>query len=260
MELVAEMSGCHGGNLENAVKWIKVAKSVGADAVKFQIYSPKALAEKRAADGRGTYDELHDLYKRTFTPTYWFNELIAMAKDQEIPWFSSVFSKDDIDFAETMDCPRYKIASFEAKDLDLIKYAASKNKPMILSINQDASWDHMAKAVLTADNLVEPLTVLHATNYGVKMKDCKIHRVAQMKRELAKHVHFGLSDHTTSQVAAVMAAGVGANMIERHMKLTNVPTPDDAFASYPDEMEHLIMAIKYTIGAVEPRDRTRRYI
>ena len=97
-EIVAEISGNHGGSLENAIRLIREAKKAGADAVKFQCFEPLRLADKRAGivwEGKQqSFMDLVALYNKTHTPKEWFSTLANEARLIGIPWFSSVFDPE----------------------------------------------------------------------------------------------------------------------------------------------------------------------
>jgi sialic acid synthase SpsE len=203
MKVVAEISGNHGGSILVAQELIRQAKWAGADYVKFQCFDPEKLAEKRSknpeilklADGRN----LLDLYLKTHTPREWFPRLIEWAEGYKIEWFSSVFDPDDVDFLETLDCPRYKISAFEMLDWELIRAVQATGKPIVLSVRP-------------TDNV----TILHATNYDGTIST------------------LGLSDH------GIHHAFEDLPMVEWHLRLPGVDTPDRDFSLTPDEMRELI--------------------
>jgi len=236
IEIIAEISGCHGGNLENAKKLIVEAHIAGATGVKFQCFQPERLAIKRAGhmrlrenyeptDEGGPTHQLLKLYKQTHTPREWFPELIGFAKEGGLTWHASVFDPDDVAFLETLNCPRYKISSFEAFDSMLIGAVCKTGKPLILSVNQ-------------SDDAFPPkysqMTVLHATYYAVPARAANLVRLRQWawadKNFPGKQWRWGLSDHTTDHHAGDIAATYGASMIEWHLRLPGVKTPDDAFS------------------------------
>ena len=206
-EIVAELSGNHAGSLVNALKLINAAKSAGADAVKFQTFSPERQAIKRnrpevLALAGGV--PLIDIYRQVWTPWEWFPTLIAHCATLDIAWFSSVFDPLDVAYLETLDCPRYKISAFEMLDWQLIKAVRETGKPIVMSVRP------------TAD-----IMVLHASNYDGTL------------------LPLGMSDHGMDRIPADVP------MIEWHLKLPGVETPDSEFSLTPDEMERKVAAVRH---------------
>ena len=136
--IVAELSANHNGDINNAKKIIKLAKENGADAIKLQTYTPDTLTidsdeeDFMLNEGLWSGNSLYSLYEKAYTPYEWHEELFSYAKEIGIICFSSPFDETAVDLLEDLNTPAYKIASFELIDLPLIKYAASKKKPMIL--------------------------------------------------------------------------------------------------------------------------------
>jgi len=204
-EIVAEISGNHGGSLDNAIKLIHAAKTCGADAVKFQCFEPDRLAMKRARQLGDTYEgrPLVELYRETHTPKSWFPKLSTEAELVGIPWFSSVFDPADVAFLKLLGCPRYKISAFEMLDGDLINAVVATGAPIVMSVRSSAQ-----------------ATVLIATPYN------------------------GLSDHTGDIETAVLYSKLGSPMIEAHLRLPDVETVDAKFSLTPEEFAAYVKAIR----------------
>jgi sialic acid synthase SpsE len=216
-EIVAEISGNHGGSLGNALALIVSAKEAGADAVKFQCFKPERIVERRKGNPyiaellKGYNEPYLDLVKRVHTPWAWFPLLIETCKENGIAWFSSVFDPLDVKFLEQLDCPRYKISAFEMLDWDIIKAVRETGKPIVMSVRP-----------------TESVTVLHATNYDGSIAP------------------LGISDHGMDKIPK------GVPMIEWHLSLPGVATPDSDFSLTPKEMKMKISALRRSFG-VEPR-------
>jgi sialic acid synthase SpsE len=212
-EIVAEIGSTHGGSLANAALLIQHAKVCGADSVKFQCYDIERLAEKRAKNKRAVelaadfhHQSLIDIYRQIHMPREWFPSLIGVAKFANIPWFSSVFDPDDVAFLETLGCPRYKVSAFEMLDGDLINAVVATGKPIIMSVRP-----------------MDGVTILRATEYDGKCDAA-----------------LGVSDHSPD----MRFISHRCPMVERHLRLPDVPSPDDAFSSTPDEFREYVKAIR----------------
>src|SRR5580704_238299 len=212
-EIVAVIGSTHGGSYLNALRLISEAKSSGADAIKWQAFMPERLAAKRAKNPRvvALAKDFHgrsllDLYRETYTPREWFEPMIEHAKSVDIPWFSSVFSPDDVAFLEMLNCPRYKISAFEMLDGDLINAVVATGKPIIISVRP-----------------VDGVTILRATEYDDKEDGA-----------------LGVSDHS----ANMRFVSYRCPMVERHLRLPDVPCHDEAFSSTPDEFREYVKSIR----------------
>ena len=138
--VIAELSANHGGSKARALEVVHAAAEAGADAVKFQHYTDQTITVRSnhpdfRVSGGTLWDgrQLADLYAEAMMPWEWTQDLVAAAKKAGIDWLSSPFDNSAVDFLETFNIPTYKIASFELNDLPLIRYVASKGKPMIMS-------------------------------------------------------------------------------------------------------------------------------
>ena len=138
--IIAEMSANHNGSLKIAKQTIQKAKECGADAIKLQTYRADTITlnskNKDFKITQGTlWDDkyLYELYEKAYTPWQWHKELFEYAREVGIDIFSSPFDKSAVDFLEQFNPPAYKIASFEITDYELVRYTASKMKPIIIS-------------------------------------------------------------------------------------------------------------------------------
>ena len=136
---VAEISANHNGSIKNAKKLIKAAKIYGADAVKLQTYTPNSMTVNskkkyfQVKSGLWQGYNLWDLYKRGQTPYSWHKKLFEYSKRIGIKIFSTPFDESAVDFLEKLNCPLYKVASYEMMDLPLIKKIATTKKHIIIS-------------------------------------------------------------------------------------------------------------------------------
>lgn len=247
--VIAEISANHNGNIETALKLISIAKEAGASAVKIQTYRPDTItidcdSELFQVKG-GLWDgrTLYDLYGEAFTPWEWHEILFAEAQRLGITLFSSPFDKTAVDFLDDLGTPAYKVASFEAIDLPLIKYIASKGKPMIISTGM-ADEEEISEAVDAArSGGCEKLALLHCVSgYPAPAEDYNLRTIPDMIDRFGTIV--GLSDHTLDNTTAVTSIALGASIVEKHFTLDrNGGGPDDIFSLEPEDLRHLCNAV-----------------
>lgn len=250
------MSANHCGRLEVARETIRAAKDCGADAVKLQTYTADTMtldckSERFRISGSGQWDGkyLYDLYKEAAMPWEWQRELKAYADEIGIELFSSPFDSTAVDFLESIGVKRYKIASFEAVDIPLIRYAAKTGKPLIISTGV-CTPEEIEEAVVAAKDAGCPdLTLLKCTSaYPAAPETMNLATIADLARRFGPQgVKVGLSDHTTSNETAVVAVALGATMVERHFILDrSLGGPDAAFSATPDEFKAMVDSIRLT--------------
>ncbi|MCL9820101.1 pseudaminic acid synthase [Helicobacter colisuis] len=248
--LVAELSANHNQNKEIALKTIKAAKESGADAIKLQTYTPECLTLDSHLEYfkiQGTLWEgknFYQLYKEAMTPWEWHSDLFSYAQELGMICFSSPFSKEAVDFLETLENPIYKVASFEIVDLELIAYMAKQKKPMILS-KGIATKEEIEEAIqVCRENGAQDITLLQCTSsYPAPLNETNLSLIPKMARDF--EVKVGLSDHTLGITAAIVATSLGARVIEKHFILDkNLGGPDSAFSMEPKEFSIMAKAIR----------------
>lgn len=243
--IIAELSANHNGDIKRAYKILEEAKKAGADAIKMQTYRPDTITiDSSNADFQihgGLWDgkTLYQLYEWAHTPWDWHKPLFDYARQLGITIFSSPFDNTAIDLLEDLNAPAYKIASFEAIDISLIKYAASTGKPMIISTGM-ANAEEIAEAIDAARSCgCKDLAILHCVSaYPASADDYNLATLVDMKNRF--NLVTGLSDHTLSNVTAIAATSLGANIIEKHVTLDKLGGgPDDSFSLEPEELKQL---------------------
>ncbi len=260
--VIAEMSANHNGSIETAFRIIEQGKKAGADAIKIQTYTPDTitlncdLPDFQINKGLWAGRTLYQLYHWAHTPWEWQKPLFEHARKVGITIFSSPFDNSAIDLLEDLNAPAYKIASFEAVDLPLIKYAASTGKPMLISTGL-ANEEEIAEAIETARNGgCKELGVLHCVSgYPAPASDYNLRTLPDMIRRFG--LVTGLSDHTLDNTTAITSVGLGASIIEKHFTLDRTKGgPDDSFSLEPSELKDLCASIKSaweSLGSVNYR-------
>lgn len=248
--LIAEMSANHNGDLANAFEIIDQAKSAGADAVKIQTYRPDTItldcdSEDFQIRG-GLWDgwTLYKLYEWAMTPWDWHKSLFDHARKVGITLFSSPFDNSAVDLLEDLNAPAYKIASFEAVDLPLIRYAAATGKPMIISTGM-ADAEEIEEAITAAsEGGCRELAILQCVSgYPAPPSDYNLRTLPDMIRRFG--LVTGLSDHTLDNTTAIASVAIGASLVEKHFTLDRSRGgPDDSFSLQPEELSALSQAMR----------------
>jgi len=248
--IIAEMSANHNGDINNAFKIIEMAKSSGADAVKLQTYKPDTITfdsrEPEFMIEGGLWDgqSLYELYEGAYMPWDWHKPLFDYAAKLGITIFSSPFDNTAVDLLEELNAPAYKIASFEAVDLPLIKYVASTGKPMIISTGM-ADVEEIAEAIEAAkDGGCKELAILHCVSgYPAPAEDYNLKTMVNMQQRFG--LVTGLSDHTLDNTTAIVSVALGASIIEKHVTLDrSAGGPDDSFSLEAAELTALCKGAK----------------
>ena len=223
---VAEISANHCGNFQLAKKLIKCAKVNGADAVKLQTYTADTMTLKsdkkyfKINQGLWKGYNLWNLYDKARTPLEWHKKLFQYGKSLGIKVFSTPFDITAVDFLEKLNCPIYKIASFEMTDLNLVKKVSLTKKPIIISTGM-ANLDEIETTLKVAKKYgAKDITLLYCvSNYPSSISDFNLNNIKILKDKFKCRV--GISDHSTDNRVAIAAIASGAEVIEKHIALDN---------------------------------------
>ncbi|CAD5356740.1 Pseudaminic acid synthase [Enterobacter cancerogenus] len=254
--IIAELSANHNGDIDRAFKIMEEAKAAGADAIKLQTYRADTITidcdteDFQIHGGLWDGQTLFNLYKGAQMPWEWHKPLFEKAKQLGITIFSSPFDFTAVDLLEELGAPAYKIASFEAIDLPLIKYVAQTGKPMIISTGM-ADEQEIQEAINAArEGGCKELVVLHCVSgYPAPAEDYNLATIPDMAERFG--VITGLSDHTIDNTTAVASVVLGACVIEKHVTLDrNGGGPDDSFSLEPIELKALCRDAKISWKAL----------
>lgn len=244
--VICELSGNHNGSLDRALTMIDAAADTGCDAIKIQTYTADTITmdvdrpEFRIHGGLWDGRNLYELYQEAYTPYEWHAALFERARKRGVTIFSSPFDETAVDLLAGLDTPAYKIASFEAVDLPLIRYAAAQGKPLIISTGM-ANLGEIEAARDAALSAGAPgVVLLHCvSSYPAPLEDSNVRTVPDMAARFGCPI--GLSDHTPGTAASVAAVALGACVIEKHFTLARADGgPDAAFSMEPAEFKSLV--------------------
>ncbi len=255
--IIAEMSGNHGGSLEEAVKIVRAAKEAGADAVKLQTYtadtitlnSDKADFKLPSNNPWSNHSNLYQLFQKAFTPWEWHPILFEEAKQCGVEIFSSPFDLSAVDFLEKLKAPAYKIASPEITDVGLIEKVARTKKPVILSTGA-AELNDIELAVKTiqeagCDSFAFLKCVASYPSPPEAMNLKTIPHLAEMFNCVS-----GLSDHSLGIGIPVAAVALGAKLIEKHFVLNKKDTVDGFFSLDKESFTQMVIEIRKVEKAI----------
>ena len=272
--IIAELSANHNGNIQNALDTIKAAKEIGANCIKLQTYRADTITlncKKKdfMIDGGTLWDgkSLYELYKGACTPWEWHKKLFEYARSLDIDIFSSPFDKEAVDFLEQFNPSAYKIASFEITDYELIRYTASKMKPIIISTGI-ATIDEIQDAIDICKKAGNNNIVLLkcTSSYPAPLEDANLVMIPNLAQTFG--VISGFSDHTLGSTAPIVAVTFGARVIEKHFILDkSIGGADAEFSLDKKEFKEMVEAIRDTeklLGKVDysiddKRKHSRRF-
>lgn len=254
--IIAELSANHNGDLNTAIETIKAAKRAGADCIKLQTYTADTITIDSDKEDFIINDtiwsgrKLHELYKDAYTPWEWHERLFKVAEEEGLICFSSPFDKSAVDFLENLNVPAYKIASFEITDIPLIKYVASKGKPVIIStgIAELSDIELAVEACKQVGNY--DIALLKCTSsYPAPINEANMLMVKDLAERFS--VISGLSDHTMGSTVPIVATALGAKIIEKHFILDrSIGGPDASFSMNEAEFTEMVKAIREAESAI----------
>jgi pseudaminic acid synthase len=251
--IIAELSANHGGKIEIAKETIRVAKEIGANAIKLQTYTADTLTldsdrEDFIIKGGTLWDDrkLYDLYKEAYLPWEWHEELFDYAREIGIDIFSSPFDKSAVDFLEQFNPSTYKVASFEITDYELIRYTASKGKPVIISTGI-ATIDEIQDAVdiCRSEGNSDIVLLKCSSSYPAPLEDANLKMIPNLAETFG--VISGFSDHTIGSIAPITAVALGAKVIEKHFIIDkSIGGVDADFSMDKQEFSDMVKAVRDT--------------
>ena len=255
--IIAEMSANHDCDIEIAKETIRAAKRAGADAIKMQTYTPDTMTLNCQNDdfkvqGGTLWDGryLHELYQKASLPWEWHKELFDLAKSEGLICFSTPFDISAVDFLEELDCPIYKIASFQIADIPLIEYIAKKQKPIIMSTGI-ANYEDIKLAIETCRNAGNnDITILKCTSsYPAPINEANLKMMKRFSDDF--DVKVGLSDHTMGNLLPILSIAMGATVIEKHFKLNDdVGGADASFSVNEKDFKKLVDDVRQAESAM----------
>ena len=246
--IIAELSGNHNGSLDRALATVDAIAASGAQALKLQTYTADTmtidLKEREFVITNPSSPwagrDLHSLYQEAHTPWEWHEPLFRRARERGLTAFSTPFDATAVSFLESLDVPAYKIASFENRDLALIRRVSRTGKPVIISTGL-ATLAEISEAVQTARGAgCRDLVLLKCTsNYPASPSSSNLRTIPYLRALF--ECETGLSDHTLGIAVAIAGVAQGAAVVEKHVTLDRAAGGvDSAFSLEPAELKQLV--------------------
>ncbi|MFU8827226.1 MAG: N-acetylneuraminate synthase family protein [Brevefilum sp.] len=249
--IIAEIGINHNGRVEIAKELIKAAADAGVDAVKFQKRTPDLCVPDHQKDqmretpwGYITY--LDYRYKVEFGQDE-YEQIDAYCKALGIDWLASCWDRESLDFIEAFNPPAHKVPSALLTDHELLRAFKATGTPVILSTGMSTMGEiKEAVDILGVDNLL----ICHTTSsYPCPPEELNL-KMIQTLRE-AFDCPIGYSGHEVGLVTSVIAVGLGACLVERHVTLDRAMWGSDQAASVePQGVRTLVKYIRVTEKAL----------
>ncbi len=250
--IIAEIGVNHNGDISLAKKLIKKAKSVGADAVKFQSFNaeyladtktPKVNYQRRSGSTKETHFEMLKKLELSFEDQ---EELFEFSNKNNIDFLSTPYDIQSAKFLKSIDVKAFKVASADIVDLPLHEYLSTQKKPVIFSVGM-ASLDEIDFILkVYKKKQKENLAILHAvSNYPASNKSLNMNVIDTLKNKFKTTI--GYSDHSIGEESAIIAISKGVKIIERHFTLDkSLDGPDHFASSSPEEFKFYVEQIRKT--------------
>ncbi len=249
--IIAEVGINHNGNLSTALELIDVAKSSGADAVKFQTFKaeefcgdPEQQFTYRSA-GKEVTESMLSMFKRMeLESDDWF-KIKEYANNLEIEFFSTPQNYSDLQLLLPLGIQVIKVGSDDLTNLPLISSFAKTGLPIILSSGMaDIAEVHRALDAAGWFAGREVAMLVCTSQYPTPTIDVNIQRVSTLRAAFPNLV-VGLSDHSQGNEAAIMATALGAKIFEKHFTMNHdAEGPDHWFSLDPKELHAWVKAIR----------------
>ena len=244
--VIAEAGANHNKDFKKALKLIDIAKSAGANAVKFQTYSSGTLYSKNTPNFAG-YKNINKLIKDIELPREWQKDLKSYCDDVGIEFMSTPFDERAVDELVAIGVSRLKIAGFESTDPRFVRMVASAGLPIIVSAGIGSNIFSIKNIIswIAEEQQNPDITILHCNNaYPTPDEDINLSRINAITNKYPE-VKVGLSDHTEGVIAPALAVAKGAVCIEKHFTISkNLPGPDHPFALEPDQLKEMVKLIR----------------
>ncbi|HEY7877980.1 MAG TPA: N-acetylneuraminate synthase family protein [Gemmatimonadaceae bacterium] len=254
--IIAEIGANHNGDMALCRRLIDAAADCGADAVKFQSWSKRSLVSQAefarntryaAAQNVPTLEQAVERYQ--LTPAQ-HREIVDHSARRGITFFSSCFSREEVDLLESLNVPAYKIASMDVNHLPLLEYVAKTGRPIILSAGMATLGEVERALSVLRQNGSGPVALLHCVSiYPCPPELVNLRQLETWRR--AFDVPVGYSDHTLGTAVPLAAIALGACIIEKHFTVDKTLDGwDHGISADPAELQALVRGGREVFAAL----------
>ncbi len=244
--IIAEVGSNHDAELARAKELIKAAAYAGADAVKFQSFTPEGLLNPLRPVDNGVW-EAHPAFEviaKLALPESWHNELKEYSAKCNVTFLSAPFDESRAELLDSIGVAAFKLASGEITNEPLIVQVGSYGRPVILSTGASYMAEVERGVELLKGAGCTEIALLHCTSlYPPKYEDINLRAMVALKDRFGCPV--GLSDHTRGSVIPAAAVALGASIIEKHITLDRTSAgPDHSYAMEVEEFASMVTDIR----------------
>ncbi|MBH09557.1 MAG: N-acetylneuraminate synthase [Candidatus Marinimicrobia bacterium] len=248
--IIAEAGINHNGELEKALKMIEVAKTSGADAIKFQTFKAKevitdpSLTFTYKSQGKKVTESMIDLFSRYEFKNNDWNIIYNKCVEVGITFLSTPQNFSDLEILMELNMQAIKVGSDDFTNLYLLKRYAKTNIPLILSCGMaDLAEIHTSLETVGAFENYPVILLLCISQYPTPIEDVNLKRLHTLQESFPM-IPIGFSDHTIGPLASALATGLGACILEKHFTLDKkLPGPDHWFSENPDGLNEWVISI-----------------
>lgn len=245
--IIAEIGANHNGDMDLAKKMIKTAHTNGADAVKFQSWSPTSLIAKEEYDRNQSYNDgdggkkhfgsLKEMVEKYYLREEQHFELKSYCDNLGVTFASTPFSSYEVDLLEKCEIPFFKIASMDINNFQLLRVVSEKKKPVILSTGMSTMGEIDAAVNFLIKNNISEIALLHCISiYPPKYEDINLNNIPMLRQAFGLPI--GFSDHTIGTSIPLASIALGACIIEKHFTTDKeLPGWDHLISANPVELK-----------------------
>ncbi len=243
--IIAEIGINHNGDPDTAKRLVDVAVKAGVHAVKFQKRCLSSLYSPDVLENTGRYEQnfqyMIPLLKTVELTEEQVEDIKKYCESRGVTFLCTPFDIPSAAFLERIGVPAFKIASADLNNYALIDFIAGTGKPLIVSTGM-SYWEEIEKTVAQLKRRSAKFALLHCrSSYPVWPREVNLKMIEKLK---TFGVPVGYSGHDMGIVIPLVAASMGACIIEKHITLDkSMNGPDHKISLEPYELNRMVRDI-----------------